>query len=205
MSAGRGGRGSATSTPLERRYRHWLLAYPAEYRRRRGDELVGTLLDLAGPGRTRPRPFDALDLVRAGLGRRVRRFVGDLLTAPRRRGNGQIMAYVALGSAGVVSLAQVVLLVVLAPAGQARAEAAALAPTIVLVPLLARLAVAARSRIGRGSIALLLTGVALLNIPVTSVYLLIGFAEWLAVLWFRPVAVEALHPQDGGDSDGTTA
>ena len=39
---------------LERRYRRWLLACPAEYRRERGDELVATLLDLAGPNRTRP-------------------------------------------------------------------------------------------------------------------------------------------------------
>jgi hypothetical protein len=71
VTAGHGGPESETRTRLERRYRRWLLAYPAEYRRERGDELVATLLDLAEPGRTRPRPLDLLDLLRAGLIRRV--------------------------------------------------------------------------------------------------------------------------------------
>jgi len=56
---------------LERRYRRLLLAYPAEYRRERGDELVGILLDDAAPGRTRPEWREAADLVLGGLRRRA--------------------------------------------------------------------------------------------------------------------------------------
>ncbi|MCF0097125.1 hypothetical protein [Micromonospora sp. MH99] len=57
---------------LERRYLWLLLAYPAEYRRSRGAEIVGTYLDLATPGRRWPAPADAADLLRGGLRQRVR-------------------------------------------------------------------------------------------------------------------------------------
>ena len=56
---------------LERRYRRLLLAYPAEYRRERGDEIVGILLDDAPPGRTRPSWGDVADLLLGGLRRRA--------------------------------------------------------------------------------------------------------------------------------------
>ncbi|MFG3554970.1 hypothetical protein ACGGAQ_11310 [Micromonospora sp. NPDC047557] len=59
-------------TDLERRYLWLLLAYPAEYRRSRGAEIVGTYLDLAAPGRRWPAPADAADLLRGGLRQRVR-------------------------------------------------------------------------------------------------------------------------------------
>ncbi|MBX7265937.1 hypothetical protein KIF24_07765 [Micromonospora sp. Llam7] len=59
-------------TALERRYRRLLLAYPADYRRDRGDEIVGTYLDLADGGRRWPSPSDAADLVRGGLRQRLR-------------------------------------------------------------------------------------------------------------------------------------
>ncbi|MER7892554.1 hypothetical protein ABTX15_22315 [Micromonospora sp. NPDC094482] len=57
---------------LERRYLHLLRAYPADYRRARGAEIVGTYLDLAAPGRRWPSPADAADLVRGGLRQRLR-------------------------------------------------------------------------------------------------------------------------------------
>ncbi|MEV6817043.1 hypothetical protein, partial [Micromonospora sp. NPDC051296] len=57
---------------LERRYRQLLRAYPADYRRDRGDEIVGTYLDLAGPERRWPSLADAADLVRGGLRQRLR-------------------------------------------------------------------------------------------------------------------------------------
>ncbi|MEU2611941.1 hypothetical protein ABZ570_10210 [Micromonospora sp. NPDC007271] len=57
---------------LERRYLRLLLAYPADYRRLRGAEIVGTYLDLAGPGRRWPSPADAADLVHGGLRQRLR-------------------------------------------------------------------------------------------------------------------------------------
>ncbi|MEU4567114.1 hypothetical protein [Micromonospora sp. NPDC023956] len=57
---------------LERRYRRLLRAYPPEYRRTRGDEIVGTYLDLAGPHDRRPSLADAADLLRGGLRQRLR-------------------------------------------------------------------------------------------------------------------------------------
>ncbi|WP_326563524.1 hypothetical protein [Micromonospora peucetia] len=57
---------------LERRYHRLLRAYPADYRRARGAEIVGTYLDLAGPGRRWPSPADAADLLRGGLRQRLR-------------------------------------------------------------------------------------------------------------------------------------
>src|SRR5262245_57166107 len=56
----------AAST-LERRYRTLLRAYPARYRAERGEEILGTLLDLAEPDRRTPRFADAADLVASGL------------------------------------------------------------------------------------------------------------------------------------------
>jgi len=63
--AGRGG--ARVSEPLERRYRWLLRAYPAPYRAARGDELVGTLLDLARPGQRRPSVRQAGAIVLCGL------------------------------------------------------------------------------------------------------------------------------------------
>ncbi|MFC4021171.1 hypothetical protein ACFOW4_24960 [Micromonospora sp. GCM10011542] len=57
---------------LERRYLRLLRAYPAEYRRARGAEIVGTYLDLAATGRRWPSPADAADLVRGGVRQRLR-------------------------------------------------------------------------------------------------------------------------------------
>ncbi len=56
---------------LERRYRRLLVAYPAGYRDRRADEIVGTILDAAPPGRRRPSLADAADLVAGGLRQRI--------------------------------------------------------------------------------------------------------------------------------------
>ncbi|MFG2052300.1 hypothetical protein ACGFIW_33320 [Micromonospora sp. NPDC048935] len=59
-------------TELERRYLRLLRAYPVDYRRSRGAEIVGTYLDLADPGRRWPSPADAADLLRGGLRQRLR-------------------------------------------------------------------------------------------------------------------------------------
>ena len=56
---------------LERRYRRLLVAYPSGYRQRRADEIVGTFLDLAAPGQTRPRLADAADLLSGGVRQRL--------------------------------------------------------------------------------------------------------------------------------------
>jgi hypothetical protein len=54
-------------TPLERRCRRLLLAYPAWYRRERGDEMLGTLIEASLPGRRRPSLRDARALIVGGL------------------------------------------------------------------------------------------------------------------------------------------
>jgi hypothetical protein len=68
---GTGGRLRTGQTLLERRYRRLMLAYPRDFRSRRGDELLGMLVDAAPPGRTRPTAADAADLLWAGLRQRL--------------------------------------------------------------------------------------------------------------------------------------
>ncbi|MEU8254957.1 hypothetical protein AB0C06_11915 [Micromonospora inaquosa] len=69
---------------LERRYLRLLRAYPADYRRARGAEIVGTYLDLAAPDQRWPAPVDAADLVRGGLRQRLRAAgVTDLIPGVR--------------------------------------------------------------------------------------------------------------------------
>ncbi|WP_433550954.1 hypothetical protein ACQP08_24550 [Micromonospora zamorensis] len=69
---------------LERRYLRLLRAYPADYRRARGAEIVGTYLDLAAPDQRWPMPADAADLVRGGLRQRLRAAgVTDLIPGVR--------------------------------------------------------------------------------------------------------------------------
>lgn len=63
-------------TPLERRCRWLLRAYPAWYRRDRAGEMLGTLLEASGPGQTRPSLRDARALVTGGL--RVRGWTWSL-------------------------------------------------------------------------------------------------------------------------------
>jgi DNA-directed RNA polymerase specialized sigma24 family protein len=57
--------------PLARRYRRLLIAYPDSYRRQRGEELLGTLLDTARPGQRRPTLAEAADLMLGGLRQRL--------------------------------------------------------------------------------------------------------------------------------------
>jgi hypothetical protein len=54
-------------TALERRCRWLLRAYPAWYRRERGDEMLGTLMEASPPGRRRPSLRDARALIMGGL------------------------------------------------------------------------------------------------------------------------------------------
>ncbi|MEH0928275.1 hypothetical protein [Micromonospora sp. CPCC 205558] len=69
---------------LERRYLRLLRAYPTDYRRARGAEIVGTYLDLAVPDQRWPTPADAADLVRGGLRQRLRAAgVTDLIPGVR--------------------------------------------------------------------------------------------------------------------------
>ena len=66
-------------TDLQRRYRRLLHAYPKSYRHQRGDELLGTLLDLSDPGQRWPAPREARALLLGGLRMRTG---ADRLPAP---------------------------------------------------------------------------------------------------------------------------
>jgi hypothetical protein len=59
--------GADRVTPLERRGRWLLRAYPAAYRRERGEEIVGTLLEATPADRTWPRRRDVRTLATGGL------------------------------------------------------------------------------------------------------------------------------------------
>ncbi len=54
-------------SPMERRCRWLLRAYPVEYRSGRGDEMLGTLLDTAAPGRCRPSARESASLIVGGI------------------------------------------------------------------------------------------------------------------------------------------
>ena len=58
---------------LERRVRTLLCAYPAEYRRDRADELIGTLLEATPDGRSFPSAHDAQALIIGGVRARAAR------------------------------------------------------------------------------------------------------------------------------------
>lgn len=57
---------------LEALYRRLMFTYPAQYRRMREDEMVGTLLDVARPGQSLPSLREAAGLVFGGLRTRAR-------------------------------------------------------------------------------------------------------------------------------------
>ena len=89
-------------SPLERRYRRWLRAYPAAYRAEREEELVGVLLDGAARDQQRPTAGEVADLVRAGLVARLRAPAG--MPAPRAAAANlvAIVATLILGVEGLV-------------------------------------------------------------------------------------------------------
>ena len=62
-----------STASLERRARMLLRAYPADYRRDRADELIGTLLEATPPGRSFPSARDARALIAGGVRARATR------------------------------------------------------------------------------------------------------------------------------------
>ena len=64
---------SQTPGKLERRARALLRAYPAEYRRGRAEEIIGTLLEAAPPGRSFPAAREAWSLLAGGRHARAAR------------------------------------------------------------------------------------------------------------------------------------
>jgi hypothetical protein len=72
-------------TALERRCRLLLHAYPAWYRRERGEEILATLLQASQPGRSWPAPRDARALITGGLRVRAWRAQNPGMTASLRQ------------------------------------------------------------------------------------------------------------------------
>jgi hypothetical protein len=64
---------SQTRGKLERRARALLRAYPAEYRSGRAEEIIGTLLEAAPPGRSFPAAREAWSLIEGGRHARATR------------------------------------------------------------------------------------------------------------------------------------
>jgi len=71
-------------SPLERRCRLLMRAYPAGYRRERGDEIIATLLEATPEGRRRPLARDMRALIMGGLRARAAQHRG-LTTAVNLR------------------------------------------------------------------------------------------------------------------------
>ncbi|GAA3244687.1 hypothetical protein ACFO1B_37775 [Dactylosporangium siamense] len=85
-------------TVLARRYRALLRAYPKAWRAERGDELLGTLLDAAEPGRQRPSLRESASILTQGTRERF---------GPRRRAPGEVWSE-ALRIGALVLLGQTV-------------------------------------------------------------------------------------------------
>jgi hypothetical protein len=104
-----------TQEALEARYRLLLGAYPKRYRRERGAEMIGTLMDAASPGQQRPTVREGATLVLRGL---------------QTRANAHTMRSTSRGVRGSLRLAALLLLVY-ATAGSL-AESGRVLPRIVM-------------------------------------------------------------------------
>jgi hypothetical protein len=111
---------------LARRYRRWLWVYPRAYRRERGPEILATLLDAAGPGRSRPAARETALLLRHGLGRRAADF--------GRRAFVVAAVAAVLGGLSGIALGSWLSWQSVDPMAPDRATAISLAPTVLPVP-----------------------------------------------------------------------
>ena len=62
----------AAAVELERHFRRLLLAYPSDYRERRAEEMLATLLDDAAAGQRQPTRDEVVDLLVGGVRQRLR-------------------------------------------------------------------------------------------------------------------------------------
>jgi hypothetical protein len=104
-------------TRLERRCRLLLLAYPAAYRRERGEEIIGTLLEAMPAGRSWPLARDIRALVMGGL--RARAAVNRRLTTAANLRIAVIVGTTAYVAFSALAYLRVALLVLTAPTGRA--------------------------------------------------------------------------------------
>ncbi|MFL5518990.1 MAG: hypothetical protein ACJ8DJ_22760, partial [Gemmatimonadales bacterium] len=70
------------SEVLERRYRRLLSWYPREHRAVYEQEMLGVLMEGAGPDRSRPTLSERVDLLRGALGARLRQAGGAFRHGP---------------------------------------------------------------------------------------------------------------------------
>jgi threonine/homoserine/homoserine lactone efflux protein len=94
---------------LEQRYRQVSRLFPADWRAEHEEELIGTLLDAAEPGRRVPTAAEAVDLVRGALvlrGRAWLRRLAATLSATRPVRLGGTVAVVVLSAVGLVLAAR---------------------------------------------------------------------------------------------------
>lgn len=108
------------SLSLEARYRRLLQLFPAEWRARNEDELVGTLLDAAEPGRDSVALAEAADLVRCALVLRCR-----ALSARLAVGDGRGPEGAPARRAGLIGVAVVAACAVTIVAGSASSDISA--------------------------------------------------------------------------------
>ena len=98
---------------LERRSRLLLRAYPAAYREARGEEIIGTLLEVTPEGRSWPLPRDICGLVTGGLRARatVNRRAHDVanLREAALVGVASSLAFILVGYVNFVVAAEVAL------------------------------------------------------------------------------------------------
>jgi hypothetical protein len=169
-------------TPLERSYRLLMLAFPAEYRRERQEEMISTLLDTADATRTRPTLREALDLLTAAAHVRWRFSTGGSLRATWAQG----LRWGAIGWLAYVAARMVVTAVARARFG--------LDPSLLLAPLwLGSLLLTATGvhRWAIGSLAAAIVAQAFVGIDQAARYG--GASNWaFALTFFVPMSVPLL-------------
>jgi hypothetical protein len=175
------------SERLERRYRRLLLAYPAAYRRARGDELLDTLMELSRPGQRRPSVRETAALLLGGV--RVRAGADRLRSAADVWLDGARVALVLIMAVEVILALRTIELawsdrVVGEPASVAKVSALAVPAAKLLLAGAAAVALV-RGRYLRSLVLALLA-------PVPSLALVFAVYEDNAVvvataLWWLPV------------------
>lgn len=173
---------------LERGYRRLLACFPRRFRDEHGEELLGVLLASASDGQHRPGLLESADLVRNGLGMRLR---PDNSRSARQRWSDALAAYSLAGPVllllttvttdglqwsvnpnpvAVVSLVAIeAVIVVLVMAGRRKTALAALALSVAFLWLgagrIPGVALIVRLNLGTGLSVYLLEAVALIASP----------------------------------------
>jgi hypothetical protein len=198
-------------TALERHCRLLLLAYPAAYRRVRGEEITGTLLEATPEGRSWPRARDVRSLVAGGI--RARAAQNRRLTTAANLRIAALAGAASYLAFSALAYLRVGVLALTAPTGRTHAAGWLLLPVAVLVGVtVAMVWLSGRRRFLLAAAIPAAVGVALagawrptaLGWPVTeltcltAVALLAGRGERPGVRWLWPVGLVAALPLVAG-------